>query len=99
MIHINTVPLTKDGNHIDYWCKFELVNEKVECIFINNGEVFAKVSNVIGYFGTLGTLNMIVSLVDNKNAEREAIRIIESANKSTHSLLNGLKILGGEYHV
>lgn len=97
MLDINLVPLTKDGNTIDYWGKFVLVDEKIECHFIENGEVMHKVHNVISHFG-FSRIGMIVYLDDNNNAEKEIREIIKSANKSKCSPLTDLKVLHGEYH-
>ena len=95
MLHINTVPLTKDDNHIDYWAKFELENEQIVCEFVHDGESICKIHNITGKYGVIG---MISYLNNNENAQKELSKLINNANKSSHSKLKGLHILHGDYH-
>ena len=92
MLNINTIVLKKGTDRINYWAKFELDNEKIECKFICDGDVVHTVSNIVAPYGVIG---MVVYLSDNNNAVDEVQRIIESANKSTHSKLKGLTVVHG----
>ena len=94
MLNINTLALSKDGNHVDYWAKFQVENESITCTFVHDGEKVHKIHNIKSTLG-YGTIGMIAYLYNKDNACKELNRIIESSNKSKHSPLKGLKVLHG----